>query len=228
MPLTAAQKLTLRTHIQANTTQLEFGGGLAAINTVFAGASLNSGDALLIAGWYSQLAAPAYVAWNTTVPIKSIRSLVNLQNFTPADAVPASGATAQVTNDQLVYQNRALVCQLKQANAIFLIQGEGSVDCTPLQLRQSFNDCMTAIPSGANGNNQNAGWGTSGAPGAVRLAMQRQITNLEKVFSVASTAGPNAGNVGTDARGGTTNPDTLVVLGGITGDEISDIHGLPA
>ncbi len=45
MPLTPAQKLTLRTAIQANATTLAFGAGTAQINTVFGGSNLNAGDA---------------------------------------------------------------------------------------------------------------------------------------------------------------------------------------
>jgi len=176
---------------------------------------------LAIAAWYNSAVSPAYKAWNTAVNLKDIRSLVNLQNFTPTDAAPASPST------DMTYQNRALQCQLKQANAHFLINGEGTVDCSPLQYRQSFNDCMTSIPSGASGANQNAGWGTSAAPGAVRLAMQRSTTNAEKLYAVASTAAPNAGNVGVDTRGGNTNPDTLVVIGSITSDDVQAARELP-
>jgi hypothetical protein len=219
MALTPAQLATLKAHIAANTNQI---GGVA-INTLPNGSDQN----FAIAAWYNLAASPAYLVWNTEVPIKSIRAAVNLQNFTPTDNPPAASGNAQGTNDALLYNNRALVCQLKQANAIFLIQGEGSVDCSPLQLRQSFNDCMTTIPSGSGGGNQNAGWGTSAAPGAVRLAMHRQATNGEKVFVVASTAAPNAGNVGADARGGATNPDTLVHVGSIELADVEAARNLP-
>lgn len=224
MPLTPAQLATLKANIAFNTAQISVNGGApAAINTLPNGSDEN----FAIAQWYNLAASPAYTVWNTATPIKSIRAAVNLQNFTPADAPPAASGNAQGTNDALLYNNRALMCQLKQANAIFLIQGEGNVDTSPLQLRQSFNDCMTAIPSGASGGNQNAGWGTSAAPGAVRLAMHRSCTNGEKVFVVASTAAPNAGNVGADARGGATNPDTLVVVGTISQTDIENARNLP-
>jgi hypothetical protein len=216
MTLSPAQLATLKTDLAANANTVLINGSPVAIKDVPHGGQ----NAQTVADWYNLTASPAYLVWNTLVDLKSIRSLVNLQNYTPSDPVPASGSTAQVTNDQMVFQNRSMVCQLKQANAIFLITGEGQIDCSPLQLRQSFNDCMTAIPSGPSGANQNGGWGTSAAPGAVRLAMQRSATNAEKLFAAASTAAPNAGNVGTDARGGTTNPDTLVVTGQISGTDV--------
>lgn len=222
--ISPAQLATLKAHIAANTATVSVNGGApAAINTLANGPDQN----FAIAAWYNLTASPAYTVWNTSVPIKTIRAAVNLQNFTPTDTAPASTNNVTGTNDALLYQNRALVCQLKQANAIFLIQGEGNVDASPLQLRQSFNDCMTTIPSGASGANQNAGWGTSAAPGVVRLAMHRSCTNGEKVFVVASTAAPNAGNVGADARGSATNPDTLVVVGSISQTDIENARNLP-
>jgi hypothetical protein len=213
MPLTAAQLTALAADIAINTATAP--GTAGQIKNL-----LKNGDnAYAVAAWYNQFTA-AYKVWGTQVDLKAIRSFVNMAQFTPADAVPASGGTTTITNDQLAYQNRALVCQLKQANAIVLTSGEGQIDCSSLQLRQNFNDCMTLIPSGVAGANQNAGWGTSAAPGAVRLAMQRNATNAEKLFAVASTAAPNAGNVGTDARGATTNPDTLIVVGTISDADV--------
>ena len=219
MSLTAAQLQTLKTNIAANTNTVSVDGDApTAINAV----PHDADAAQAIADWYNQIASPAYTVWNTSVQLKSIRAAVNLQNYTPTDAVPPSGSTVQITNDAMLFANRCMACQLKQGNAIFLISGEGSVDCSPLQYRQSYNDCMTAIPSGTGGANQNAGWGVPATPGAVRLAMQRQATNTEKLFAVASTAAPNAGNVGTDARGSITNPDTLVFQGSISGTDVQN------
>jgi hypothetical protein len=218
MSLSPAQLTALSNDIDANSNQI---GGVA-----ISALPHTPDNAFAVAAWYNQTASGPYRVWNTQVELKSIRSLVNLANFTPSDSAPNSGGTQQITNDQLLYQNRALVCQLKQANAIFLVSGEGSIDVSPLQLRQSFNDCLTLIPSGASGANQNAGWGTSAAPGAVRLAMQRSALNVEKLFAVASTAAPNAGNVGADPRGGTTNPDTLVYVGGISDADVRACWGI--
>jgi len=210
--MTPAQLQTLKADLAANVNTVSIGGTPTAINAV----PHTADNAQAIADWYNLVAAPAYTVWNNSVPIKTIRGLVNLANYTPSDAVPASGSTVQITNDQMVFQNRALACQLKQANAISLIQGADSVDCSPLQFRQDCSDCMTAISSGTGGAPLNAGWGTSASPGPVRTAMQRTATNVEKLFAVQSTPAPNAGNVGADPRGGITNPDTLVFVGTIS------------
>jgi len=221
--MTPAQLAALKTHILANTNTVTFGGTPTQIKDV-----PNTGDGnYAVAEWYNATTSPAYRVWDTAVPLKTVRGLVDLSKFTPSDNPPASTNTVTGTNDALLYQNRALKCQLQQANAVFLIQGEGSVDCSALRFRQSFNDCLTLIPSGAGGANQNAGWGTSAAPGAVRLAMQRAATNAEKLFAVASTAAPNAGNVGADPRGGTTNPDTLVFVGGVSPSDVNTALNLP-
>jgi hypothetical protein len=220
MPLTDQQRTTLGQNIAAN--------GATAPGTTGAISALphTEDNAVAVAAWYNLEASPAYKVWSTGVDLKAIRSLVNLANYTPTDAPPSATGNAQGTNDALLFNNRALACQLKQANAIFLVTGEGQIDCSPLQLRQSFNDCMTAIPSGASGANQNAGWGTSAAPGAVRLALQRNATNAQKLFAAASAAAPNAGNVGTDPRGATTNPDTLVVVDAVTPLDVKTVWGI--
>jgi hypothetical protein len=214
--LSPAQLQTLKTHLAANTATVLINGVATAINAVPQGGQ----NAQTVADWYNLTASPAYLVWNPATPLKSIRAAVDLSKYTPTDSPPASTNNVTGTNDALLYQNRALKAQLQQANAYFLVQGEGTVDATPQQLRQSFNDCMVGIPTGASGANANAGWGTSGAPGAVRLAMQRSATNAEKLYSVQGAGAGAAGNVSGDARGGTTNPDALVVVLPLTGSDV--------
>lgn len=223
MPLTPAQLATFKTAILANTGTIPAGfpwsGGFVgtAVNAV---PNTSDGNAA-VAGWYSQLASPTYLAWHTAVSIKTVRAAADLGKYTPTDAAPASPST------DMTYQNRALLCQLKQANAMFLLQGTDAIDCTGSALRLTFNDCMTGVPSGASGANQNAGWGTAATPGAVRLAMQRAVTNLEKVFTTAGVGTGPAGNVSGDARGSATNPDALVVVGGASAADVNSALNLP-
>lgn len=224
MPLTTAQLQTLKTSIDGNANTVAAGRPFAgtAINAL----PNNDDGNIEIAFWYNTVSSPAYLVWNQAAQIKSIRGAVDLSKYTPSDAPPAASGNAQGTNDALLYNNRALLCQLKQANAVFLIQGEGSVDCAPSQFRASFNDCMTQVPSGASGANQNAGWGTSVAPGAVRLAMQRSATNAEKLFSVQGSGTAAAGNDTGTARGLNTNPDALVVFGAISTTDVAMARSL--
>jgi len=77
MALTNAQKLTLRTHIQANQVQLTFGGGPATISSVFGAPILGSGDALIIADWYNLQASPNFTVWKSRVSITEIGDKIN-------------------------------------------------------------------------------------------------------------------------------------------------------
>lgn len=220
MPLTPAQLVTLGAHIDAN--------GATAPGTTGAISALprTADNADAVARWYNLDAAGPYRVWNPATPVAMIRAALDISKYTPTDSPPASTNNVTGTNDALLFNNRCLACQLKQANAFFFVQGAGVVDATPAALRQSFNDCMTAIPSGVGGAASNAGWGTPAAPGAVRLAMQRSATNAEKVFSVQASGAGAAGNVSGDARGGTTNPDALVFVGAVSADEIRQIWGI--
>ncbi len=208
--LTSAQLTTLKADIAANTNTVLING----VSTQIKNVPVSPDNAQSVADWYNLTAAGPYKVWDNAASLKAIRAATNLSQFTPTDAAPASPST------DMTYQNRALLCQLKQANAFFLVTGEGTVDCSGQQFRQSFNDCMTAIPSGTAGAAQNAGWGTPGAPGAVRLAMQRSASNVEKLFGTQGAGAGAAGNVSGDPRGGTTNPDALAVVGPVSGGDV--------
>ncbi len=210
MNLTTAQIATLKADILANNNTIPAGqpwsGTYAgvAVKNVINGNNFDQGIA--VAGWYNQNVSPNYFIWKSNADKGLVDSQINKANFTPSDAVPASGSTAQITNDQLVYNNRALLAQLKQTNAQWLTQTNGTVPINAqiASLRQNFKDCLLQIPTGTSGANQDAGWGTASVPGAVRVALMRIVTIFEKLFC---TAGSGAGNVGTDARGANTNPD---------------------
>jgi len=224
--LTPAQLATLKAHIAANTATIPAGlGGFAGVQVK--DVPLGDDGNLVLAAWYNLEASPAYKCWNPATDIKGIRSALDIAKFTPTDTPPASTNNVTGTNDALLFNNRALKCQLQQANAMWLSQGEGTIDPTGQAIRQSFSDCMTGIPSGASGAAQNAAWGTAAAPGAVRLALQRNANNAEKVYSVQAAGAGSAGNVSGDARGGTTNPDALVFVGSITATDVQAARQLP-
>ncbi len=211
MQLTTAQKATVLTWLNAN-------------------ASSQSNDAAAVS--LNALVSPNYFVWRPDADKATVDGQINKANFTPSDAVPASGSTIQLTNDALLYNNRALLCQLKQTNAQWLTMGPGSVgiiDASIASVRQNFKDCLLQIPSGTSGANQDAGWGTASVPGTVRTALMRTITIFESLFVTVSTG---AGNAGGDARGLNTNPDTLGVgsdgrpiQGAVNSQLVSDIRG---
>lgn len=210
MQLTTAQLQTLKASILANTNVIASGP--------FAGTQVkdvpnNADGRIAVATWYNLDASPTYKVWQTDVPKATIRSVTVVANYTPTDAVPAGPST------DLTYSNRAFLAQLKQANALFLITGDGGVNAGDSTLRGSFRDCMRQIPTGTSGADQDAGWGAPASPGAVRLAMMRLVSNVEKLFSVA---GSGAGNEAGQARGSDRNPDVLVIEGDLNGDDVQN------
>lgn len=213
MALSDAQKLTLKSHIESNSTELPFGGGTAAINTVFAAETLDAGDAALIAGHYNTLTSPAYYLWRSKVPVGEIFDQITWVNYTPADAVP----TDTELNAE-IWQGRSLACQGKQFNLqTMLIAGNGFLDAVKPGIRAGLNDATTALPSGTNGASRSGGWT------GILAILKRVARNVEKVFGSAATG---TGNNGANPRGDTTNPDAPGFEGTVSGDDISDIHGL--
>lgn len=178
MLLTTAQLQTLKAWVIANANSV-FDQGTA--NTLNASAS------------------PDYFAWKTNIAKQNIDDLIDKAAFTPSDAIPISPST------DLTYSNRAFLAQLKQSNAQWLISGIGAINASLASVRKNFQDCLRQIPTGSNGANQDAGWGTGGSPGAVRLAMMRPITVGEKLFSVEATGPGNDGGT----RGLNTHPDNF-------------------
>ncbi len=209
MNLTTAQKSTFLTWLNANASGLSDDAAAALANT---------------------LASPAYFIWKSNADKALVDSQISKAAFTPADAVPASGSTVQITNDQLAYNNRVLVSQVHQANAQWLTQGVGTIDARNAGVRQNFKDCLLANPTGASGVNVDAGWGTAVTPGTVRLVLMRQVTNFEKLYvAIATGAGNN--DVAGD-RGLSKNPDQpgigvdgLSIEGNVSGQNVSDIRG---
>ncbi len=168
-------------------------------------------------------AAGPYQLWNPSPDRNAVDSAIDKSVFTPSDAVPASPST------DMTYQNRALICQLKQTNAQWLT-AFGVGDARATGLRKNFQDCLRSIPSGASGANNDAGWGTAGSPGAVRLALMIPATNFQKLFVVAATGVGNDGVTGN--RGTNTNPDVYgadasgpSIIGPVTSQMIAENRG---
>lgn len=67
MPLTPTQKVTLKNHALANTAVVAAAAGNVTIQSLFQAASLSTGDAIVIADWYSQAASPNYWLWKSSI-----------------------------------------------------------------------------------------------------------------------------------------------------------------
>lgn len=203
MPLTQAQKQTLKADIAANANTIPPGqpwtGSFAgqAINTL-----PNGGDAnAAIAGWYSLAATPDYIVWRD-LPMESVLNLITFASMTPADAVPTTPA---LTVD--VYRARALACQGKQFNLQNLILGRTVAPMKRTNYRAAMQDCLTNIPAGASGALIAANWV------GVRDAAKFTAKNVEKLFATGA--------------GTTATPSDLGYEGSITGDDVEQSRNLP-
>lgn len=178
MSLTSAQKLLLRTDIQNNATVLQFGTGANQINTIFSGASLNAGDAQVIADWYNLFgSATTHTAWKTNVSITEIGDKINGTEL---------AGLSSLNNTRL--------------QTVVILSQQG-VNPSMTDRRTFFDD----IFSGAGGTQTRAN---------LLALWKRLMTNTEKVLSTGT---------GSDA-----SPATLSFEGSISGNDISDIHGLPS
>ncbi len=220
--MTPAEKLALRTHIQANQTQLAFGGGTATIAATFAASPLNAGDAKIIADWYSALASPDHWIVRRDVAPEEIEARVLGTRYTPSPAISGGNAAQHTAASN--------ACMCKLSLLAFIVPPTRGFDATVNTRTASLKDATTALPSGGSFANQDAGW--DGGNG-ISNVLVRKATNLEFVFKLNS--GVPALNDGVTVRGGWNtgtglgNPDTTsITTGAVTGDEISDIKGLPA
>lgn len=203
MNLSSAQQTTFRNWLTANANGLSDQDAANLANTNAAG---------------------PYQLWNPSPDRTTVDSAIDKSAFTPSDAAPVSPST------DMTYQNRALLCQLKQTNAQWLT-AFGVGDARVPGLRKNFQDCLRAIPSGASGAASDAGWGTAGAPGAVRLALMTPATNFQKLYVVAATGVGNDGVSGN--RGTNTNPDVYgmdasgqsPITGPVTSQNVAEIRG---
>lgn len=81
------------------------------------------------------------------------------------------------------YANRVLACQSMQMNVDLLLgKGGESLPGDSASYRQGWQDALSAVPSGAGGAAQDAGWP------AVRDVLRRPGTRFEVLFSVVEGA----------------------------------------
>lgn len=142
-------------------------------------------------------AASTFIVWRSSVPIDEITDAIDWAKMTPAQAIPTTGSDAQ-----LLWLARASACQGKQFNLQNLLIGKQAIAASRPNIRAALQDCLTALPSTAQGGNQQAGWA------AVQTVMQRACTVAERIFATG------AGTVG--------NPGQLGVEGTVSAQDISD------
>lgn len=198
MTMTTAQLQSLKTAIAANTNLI-----IAALDPIgtFVGQAINAispaqrsqEGAGAIAAWYNLPASPAFLIFNSAIPMSVIANQILWANYTPNDAI--------TTSNDVQWTACSLACQGKQKNLenMGINNPSALFDATLVNLRKGLKDATTGLPSGTSFAISDGGWAaTLGfAPGP----LTRSATNFEALFAVAST-GPFAGGTAALGTGG--------------------------
>jgi hypothetical protein len=183
--MTPAQLTTLKADIAANTATVTVGGVDFQVKDV----PRNGSGAEAVADWYNLTAAPDFFVWDIAASADAIMDNITGANYEPAD----------VPDNTVTYQNRAIVAQTKLMSIQVLLQGRSTFNAAKKNLRAWLNSATTSVPSGPGGATRAAGWNL------ILPGLSRKARNAEKVLAVDDGAG--IGNVVTDTRGANTNPD---------------------
>lgn len=163
MPLTTPQLQALRADALADPT-------LAPLFQ--AGGSDNF---LAVRTAYNLPASPAWFVYRSALPVEVILNALNYTNFTPNDDPNQATATAAQ-----VWENRAMLVQIKQMNLQLLLQGRSVFDATKPNLRAGLEDATASLPTGNNGNARSGGWTN------IQPVLSRAATRAQKLFSTGT------------------------------------------
>lgn len=170
----------------------------------------NSDGSITVANAYNLAATGPFFVWRTNVPVPDIFDQVTWTNYTPNDTPPASGTTVQITNDMLLYNNRALLVQIKQTNLLQMLESRATFDASKSTQRSGLQDATLNLPTGASGANRSGGWAS------ILNILSRAATRGEKLFANTS------GGSGASQAIGATGPATMVLEGNITPTNVLD------
>lgn len=119
-----------------------------------------------IANAFNQNATPDFYVWKTSVSVEDVQNAIIYANMTPA----------QTPDGTQLWANKALHAQGKQFNLQNLMLGRDYVNPSRTNVRAAFQDCLTGLPTKADGTNQAAGWT------AVEASFKRLATRGEKLY----------------------------------------------
>lgn len=160
MPLTTAQKATLKAAIQADAP-------LLALYTASPNGAQDVADEL------NKIATPAFKVWRTEAHVTDILDAVNWSLYTPVDAVDVT----------VLFSNRLLMIQTKQMNLQNMLVGRDTINMSKSNIRAGLRDAVIQIPAGAGGSNVNPGGG-SGA--TVLNVCVRDANRIEKILTTGT------------------------------------------
>lgn len=158
MPLTSAQRATLKTAIQADA---QFNAAVAIADWPAIGLVLNADF------------APAWTVWRPFTDVEAIYNAITWANLTPTDTPDGSAIALQ----------REYRCQGKQLNLQILLQGRFTLATGRVNVRNGLSDALQNVPAGVSGAFLDAGW--IGA-GKVKTAIYRNAWYGEKIFSTGT------------------------------------------
>jgi hypothetical protein len=148
--------------------------------------------------WYNQEQSPMFTVWRSSATTSEILNGVVGANLTPLDTPDGTA----------MFTNRALVCQAKQINLQMYLQKDGSLPVGQLNIRQTLQDALTNVPSGAGGALLDAGWAGTGK---VKDIISRPCTRAEKIWATGTGSTGVPGNLGA-FEGTVSNDDILNAL----------------
>jgi hypothetical protein len=137
---------------------------------------------------------PDFFVYKTDVNVSDIYDKINWQNFTPVDAPDIN----------LIYQNRALICQLKLDLTNSFLIGRQTINAAKANIRNGLQDALTGIPSGVAGASKSGGWSN------VQSVLYRRANIVEKLFSTGLGTTANPGTL--DYEGGVFYNDILIIM----------------
>ena len=182
MPLTASQRATLKTAIDADPVMSAFP---------------NSNDgAYEIAALLNAEASPTYTVWKTNASTQDVFDSIDWSKYTPTDT-PDGTAT---------YTNRLLSIQIKQMNLQNMLIGRETFNAAKANIRAGIRDAVIQLPAGTGGAMVTA----AGANGNNALnTMTRPARLVEKILATgtATTGGVTAGIMSFE---GAISPDDVV------------------
>jgi hypothetical protein len=149
----------------------------------------------------NQPSSPDYWAWRTSI---------SKHEITDQSSFDTDGTT--VTNFTWGGATGGFIARSQGEREAWRELFNSTDSCKPslANVRTAFNDIFSGAGAGAQGNRAHL-WG----------ACQRKVTNAEKLFVTQTVGGPTQ----TGNRGAKTNPDTLVLEGIVTSQNVAEARG---
>ena len=146
--------------------------------------AISAGSVNVVVDAFNAPASTDFTVWKTSVRTENVFDAISWSALTPADT----------PNGTAAYTNRFLACQGKQFNLQIMIQGKAAISSGRANIRAGLQDATTNIPSGAGGAPLTGGWL------AIKPAMTRPATRIERLFATGTGTAGNPGDLGFEGK----------------------------